>query len=152
MHTFHVCAYVRMYVRTYVCMADILRIWKQKLQNDICWRCVYAYVSCMCVCTYVCMCVCMYGRYIADIEAETTKRCILEVCICIHFMYVCMHICMHTAYLWVIYTAIPIIIEGQFQVFQRFSSSELVLKAVESCFVALDYYGNGSMLYIYMYT
>jgi hypothetical protein len=44
--------------------------------------------------------------------------------------------CMHTA--------IPIIIEGRFQVFQRFSSSKLVLKTVESCFVALNYYGNGS--------
>jgi hypothetical protein len=35
------------------------------------------------------------------------------------------------------------IIEGQFQAFQRFSSSKLVLKTVESCFVALNY-GNGS--------
>ncbi len=41
-------------------------------------------------------------------------------------------------------TDIPIIIEGQFQVLQRFSSSKLVLKTVESCFVALNYYGNGS--------
>ncbi len=41
-------------------------------------------------------------------------------------------------------TAIPIIIEGQFQDFQRFSRSKLVLKAVESCFVALNYCGNGS--------
>ncbi len=46
---------------------------------------------------------------------------------------------------YVVRTAIPIIIEGQFQVFQRFSSSKLVLKAVESCFAALNYYGNGSM-------
>ena len=44
-----------------------------------------------------------------------------------------------------IYTAIPIIFEGQFQVFQRFSSSKLVLKAVESCFVALNYCGNGNI-------
>jgi hypothetical protein len=41
-------------------------------------------------------------------------------------------------------TAIPIIIEGQFQAFQRFSSSKLVLAAVESCFRALNYYENGS--------
>jgi hypothetical protein len=41
-------------------------------------------------------------------------------------------------------TAIPMIIEGQFQVFQRFSSSKPVLKTVESCFVALNYDGNGS--------
>jgi hypothetical protein len=42
------------------------------------------------------------------------------------------------------HTAIPIIIEGRFQAFQRFSSSKLVLKTVESCFMALNYYGNGS--------
>ncbi len=41
-------------------------------------------------------------------------------------------------------TGILIIIEGQFQVFQRVFSSRLVLKAVESCFVALTYYENGS--------
>jgi hypothetical protein len=41
-------------------------------------------------------------------------------------------------------TAILIIIEGQLQVFQRFSSSKLVLKTVESCFMALNHYGNGS--------
>jgi hypothetical protein len=41
-------------------------------------------------------------------------------------------------------TAIPIIIEGLFQVFQRFPSSKLVLKTVESCFVALIHYWNGS--------
>jgi hypothetical protein len=42
-------------------------------------------------------------------------------------------------------TAIPIIIEGQLQDFQRFSSSKLVLQTVESCFVALNYYENGSI-------
>ncbi len=45
-------------------------------------------------------------------------------------------------------TAILIIIEGQFQAFQRFSSSNLVLKIVESCFAALNYCENGSM-YVY---
>jgi hypothetical protein len=55
-------------------------------------------------------------------------------------LYVCMLGSKH-----VVCTAIPIIIEGRFQVFQRFSSSKLVLKTVESCFVALNYYGNGSM-------
>jgi hypothetical protein len=43
-----------------------------------------------------------------------------------------------------VYTAILIIFEGQLQVFQRFSSSKLVLKTVESCFMALNHYGNGS--------
>jgi hypothetical protein len=42
------------------------------------------------------------------------------------------------------HTAITIMIEGRFQVFQQFSSSKLVLKTVESCFAALNYYGNGS--------
>jgi hypothetical protein len=35
------------------------------------------------------------------------------------------------------------IIEGQLQVFQRFSSSELARKTGESCFMALSCYGNG---------
>jgi hypothetical protein len=47
-----------------------------------------------------------------------------------------------------IHIAIPIIIEGQFQVFQRFSSSKLVLRTVESRFTALNYYENGSTLSI----
>ncbi len=38
---------------------------------------------------------------------------------------------------------ISIIIEGQFQVFQRFSIGQLVLKTVESRFTALNCYGNG---------
>jgi hypothetical protein len=42
-------------------------------------------------------------------------------------------------------TAILTIIEGRFQVFQRFPSSKLALKTVASCFVALNYYENGSM-------
>jgi hypothetical protein len=42
------------------------------------------------------------------------------------------------------FTAIPIIFEGWFQVFQRFFSSKLVLKTVKSRFVALIYYENGS--------
>ncbi len=54
------------------------------------------------------------------------------------------------------YTAILMIFEGQFQVFQRFSSSKLVLKTVESCFAGLNYYENGStyagitsLMYVY---
>ncbi len=53
------------------------------------------------------------------------------------------HICMYKQTIYA-YTAIPIIIEGQFQGFQRFSSSKLVLQTVESCFAALNYSGNGS--------
>ncbi len=43
-------------------------------------------------------------------------------------------------------TAILIIIEGPFKVFQRFFSRKLVLRTVESCLVALNYYENGSMV------
>ncbi len=76
--------------------------------------------------------------------------------VCIYAcMYVCMrvHSCMHTCVCMHAHTrtknnrsdtALPIIIEGQFRDFQRFSSSKLVLKTVESCFAALNYYGNGS--------
>ncbi len=39
---------------------------------------------------------------------------------------------------------ILIIIEGQFQAFQRLSSSKLLLQTVESCFAALNSYKNGS--------
>ncbi len=39
--------------------------------------------------------------------------------------------------------AILIIIEGQFQILQRFSSSKLILKSVKSRFAALNYYENG---------
>jgi hypothetical protein len=49
-------------------------------------------------------------------------------------------------------TAILIIFEGQFQVFQRFSSSKLVLKTVKNCFVALKCYENGSIKYPCMQT
>jgi hypothetical protein len=41
------------------------------------------------------------------------------------------------------HNAILIICGSQFQVFQRFSSTSLVLKTVESCFVALNHYENG---------
>jgi hypothetical protein len=58
----------------------------------------------------------------------------------IHTM--CMYACNHIS--TSVGTAILIIIEGRFQVFQRFPSSKLELKTVESCFVALNYYGNGS--------
>jgi hypothetical protein len=77
---------------------------------------VYVYV-CVCVCVCVYVCVCMYVFAIP----RGPCRCESDV------------------------TAIPIMIEGRFQVFQRFSSSKLVLKTVKSCFAALNYYGNSSM-------
>jgi hypothetical protein len=42
-------------------------------------------------------------------------------------------------------TAILIIIEGQFQLFQRLSSSKLVLRTVDNRFEALNHYENGSI-------
>ena len=48
-------------------------------------------------------------------------------------------------------TAFFIIIEGQFQMFQRFSGSKLSLKAVSSRFVALNYYEKGSTASEYMH-
>jgi hypothetical protein len=47
------------------------------------------------------------------------------------------------------HTAILIISEGQFQVLQRFSSSKLVLKTVETCFTTFNYYENGSTFMIF---
>ncbi len=87
----------------------------------------------------------------------------MHVCVYVYtyiHIYRCIYIYIYACSLYVIntfhahvhysiHTAIPIIIEGRFQVFQRFSSSKLVLKAVESCFVALNYYGNGSTTHLH---
>jgi hypothetical protein len=62
------------------------------------------------------------------------------VCMCVYVLCVYECVCVESC------TAILIIIEGQFQVFQRFSSGKLALKTVESRFVALNYYENGSKL------
>jgi hypothetical protein len=43
-----------------------------------------------------------------------------------------------------VYAGIFKIFQGPFPAFQRFSSSKLVLKIVESCFPALNYFGNAS--------
>jgi hypothetical protein len=45
----------------------------------------------------------------------------------------------------ILFTAILIIIKDLFQVIQRFSSSKVVLKAVESRFAAPSCYENGSI-------
>jgi hypothetical protein len=50
----------------------------------------------------------------------------------------------------VAHTAILMIMEGQFQAFQWFSSSKLLLKTVESCFAAFNCYENGSMSSIFL--
>jgi hypothetical protein len=74
-------------------------------------------------------------------------------CMCVYCIRKDMHLCVCVcASMWVCVTswihrsesitAILILIEGQLQVFQRFSSSKLVLKTVKSCFVALNYCEN----------
>jgi hypothetical protein len=101
----------------------------------------------MCVC--VCVIYIMY-YYLYFTVKQFTGRFVGGICVCIMLYNVVMClcvcvICINSCHRPQTVSVLPIIIEGQFQVFQRFSSSELVLKAVESCFVALDYYGNGSI-------
>ncbi len=49
-------------------------------------------------------------------------------------------------------TAISMRIDGRFQIFQRFSRSELVLQTVESRVEDLNYYENGSIcMYVCLY-
>ena len=80
----------------------------------------------------------------------------IYMCVCVYYtltIYIYIYIYIYKYVCWVkskvaiinVHTAILIIIESQFQVFQRFSSGKLVLKTVESCFVALNYHENGSM-------
>ncbi len=93
-------------------------------------------------CMYVYMYVCMYYSSMMKfnpVHYEPVIHTYIHAYIHTYTIPVLQHT--HTHY----DTAIPIIIEGQFQVFQRFSCSKLVLKTVESCFVAFNYYGNGSM-------
>ena len=59
------------------------------------------------------------------------------------FIYTHTRVCIYTYVLR--FTAILIIFEGRFQVFQQFSSGKLVFKDVEIRFAALNYYENGSM-------
>jgi hypothetical protein len=72
----------------------------------------------------------------------------------IHVLLFWEHNFFRTSFMCVLHdaTAILIIIDCQFQAFQRFSSSKLVLKTVESCFAALNYYQNGSIRYMFTCT
>ena len=67
----------------------------------------------------------------------------MNMCVCVH---ICMYAQSHAQTASASSTALPIITEDRFQVFQRNPSSKLVLKAVESRFAALNYYENGSTL------
>ncbi len=100
--------------------------------------------------TYVYMYIYIYTHIFVCIDTHTCI-CTTHVCvytyirICyIHTYIQATHIRIRTPLLTNSHTAILIIIESQFQAFQRFSSSKLVLKTVDSRFAALNYYGNGS--------
>jgi hypothetical protein len=92
----------------------------------------------------------------------------MYACMYIHVLYVCVcRVLMHTnamhcpdehysyAYSYT-YTiadlAVLIIIDRQFQAFQRFFSSKLVLKTVESRSDTLSYYEDGSIAHLFTYS
>jgi hypothetical protein len=72
-----------------------------------------------------------------------TYSLVISFLVCI-YMYIHVFTCIHILLSEGATAAILTIIEGLLQVFKRFSSSKLVLTAVEGCFVALNYYENGS--------
>jgi hypothetical protein len=78
------------------------------------------------VCIRVCMYACMHVYSILG-AGDSWQSMYM-------YVYVCMYVCMMSQFLASTGTAILILIECQFQVFQRFPSSKLVLKTVESCF------------------
>ncbi len=100
--------------------------------------------------TYIHTCI---HAYIVHIHMQTFLKCTCSLFI----LRICVHICIFLSGISFGITAIPIIIEGRFQNFQRFSSSKLILITVESSFLALNYYGNGIMesiliFHIHMHT
>jgi hypothetical protein len=73
----------------------------------------------------------------------------MSVCMCV---YVRSHTCVKRECLGLLcvdHTAILIITEGRFQIFQRFSSSKLVPTTVESRFSALNYFENDSNSHVW---
>ncbi len=81
------------------------------------------------------LCVCIYIYIHTYTYTFISSNALFHISIA--FIFICTAICS-------INTAILILTECQFHVFQRFMSSKLVLKTVESCFVALNYYEDGS--------
>ncbi len=126
----HICMYVCMYVCVYVCIY------------------IYIYIYCACACTILQV----HLLSLAHVDVLSARanmysgECALNQCACVCE---CVCTCLHKCMLFCTnLTAILIITEGQFQASQRFSSSKLVLKAVESYFTALNYYENGSSWFV----
>jgi hypothetical protein len=84
---------------------------------------------------YPCIYTYIYACIYTHMHTTRTSTCI---CVCLSAMILSKDkICL-------ILTAIPMIFEGLFQAFQQSFSSKLVLNTVQSCFVAPNYYENGS--------
>ncbi len=112
--------------------------------------CVYIYIQCafIHICRYIHQILCLvnwsmypciytyiYACIYTHMHTTRTSTCI---CVCLSAMILSKDkICL-------ILTAIPMIFEGLFQAFQQSFSSKLVLNTVQSCFVAPNYYENGS--------
>ena len=116
--------------------------------------CVHTYIHTyihrvLCACMYVSKCLSntigsMDGLFDFVHDAVSIVHMLKISCVCVH---VCVYRVLRT-YMWgVVFlardaardTPILTIIEGHFQIFQRFSSCKLVLKTVESSFAALNY-------------
>jgi hypothetical protein len=151
---------------------------KQQQQHDVCVR-LFVCIS-VCVCIHddffnlpnslfmlgaaICMCVYSICKhvyvYIHTFHAILdgwyhAPRLIFILKVLKAYVRVCLCLCVSTfesrssmAYYFT--TAILIIFEGRFQVFQRFCSSKLVPKTVESRFVALNYYENVSFILLHI--
>ncbi len=157
------CACVYLCVCVYACMRVCHGV------QSILW-CMQHYRIHICMCMYICMYVCMY-QYTKQSVCNVCNTCediilflslSLSLSVCVCACMACMHVCAYfeTLTSWTnthlkpqvprqyvsTNTAILIMIEDQFQIFRRFSSSKVVLKAVASCFVTLNYHENGSLI------
>jgi hypothetical protein len=133
------------YVYAYVCVCIYIYIY------------IYIYIS-ICVYAYMWVCVCVYVWRRNYISKGKCRSIFNNEAVPVHmYTYISAHTRMGMNFSWGFsywITAILIIIEGQLQDFQRFSYRKLLLKAVASCFAALNYYENGSICksYIYVHT
>ncbi len=146
-----VCVYIYIYIYIYiyththpwscVCMrvrVHLPRILCAHVHRSQVYLCVY-YVAdnkkCIDVYLHMILCACTYSM--------SFRVCLcVYVCVCLCASPLCHHSMMKC-------TAILIIIERQFHVFQRFSSSKLVLKTVESCCAVLNLYENCSIILLH---
>jgi hypothetical protein len=105
---------------------------------------IYMNICIYCVCVYIYIYIYIYiydiwiyvyiwyiGIYVYRRKTAAMK---VTLCNCTYmYVYNCMYMYCHSQNNW-----------RPLSWFQRFPSSKLVLITVESCFVALNYYGNGS--------